>query len=49
MLQDVEAMADFVLMQAVPKASLIPAMPAVRQLSPPAVNRPAARPAAIIA
>jgi molybdopterin-guanine dinucleotide biosynthesis protein B len=46
MLQDVAAIADFVLMQTVPEASLIPA---VRQLSPPAVNMPAARPTAMIA
>jgi molybdopterin-guanine dinucleotide biosynthesis protein B len=49
MLENVEAVADFVLMQAVREASLIPAMPGVRQLSPPAANMPAAKPAAIIA
>jgi molybdopterin-guanine dinucleotide biosynthesis adapter protein len=46
MLQDVEAIADFVLMQAAPAASLTPA---ARPLSSPAVNGPAARPATIIA
>jgi molybdopterin-guanine dinucleotide biosynthesis adapter protein len=49
MLQDVEAMADFVLMQAVQEAKLISTMLAVPQLSPPAVNRPAARQAAMTA
>jgi molybdopterin-guanine dinucleotide biosynthesis protein B len=45
MLQDVEAIADFVLMRGVPAA----AMPAVRQPSPAAANGPAAGPATMIA
>jgi molybdopterin-guanine dinucleotide biosynthesis adapter protein len=45
-LEDVEAIADFVLRQAVPEASLIPAG---RQPSLLAGNRPVARPAAMIA
>jgi molybdopterin-guanine dinucleotide biosynthesis protein B len=46
LLEDVEAIADFVMTQAVPEAS---STPAVRPLSPPAADVPAAGPAAMIA
>jgi molybdopterin-guanine dinucleotide biosynthesis adapter protein len=45
-LEDVEAIADFVLMQTVPEAAL---MPAERPLASPAVDRPAVKPATIVA